>query len=201
MSTSVLDDATLAGWRAEAHASPFVSPALLREAERSINLPTDEWLSRVIGRALPVSAWRHMTNAEFEVAVRALRADRTHLEALAAERRAEVSRFARADAQAREAARQAGVDEWRALAARLPVPVEVWHNWTVRHLDGYEQGADHIVVLGDLAVGRFRRNARYPLCWTPSRARELRHVSGNVGDDKRVPTCKACLQHAERLAA
>jgi hypothetical protein len=77
----------------------------------------------------------------------------------------------------------------------------VWHNWTARHLDGYEQGADHIVTMEPLHVGRVTREARRPLCWTPSRAHELRHVQAN-GEEKedRVPTCKACLRTAERIA-
>jgi hypothetical protein len=55
------------------------------------------------------------------------------------------------------------------------------------------------VVLEDLAVGRLRRAAGLPLCWTPSRARQLRHVHGNAGDERRIPDCKACLERAARI--
>lgn len=76
----------------------------------------------------------------------------------------------------------------------------VCHNWTARHLDGYQQGADHIVVLADLDAGRLHRKAGDPLCWAPSRAHELRHVGANVGDEKRIPDCKACVRRAGKLA-
>jgi hypothetical protein len=81
--------------------------------------------------------------------------------------------------------------------------VVVLHNWTARHLDGYEQGADHIVVTETLYVGRLYRQADRTLCWTPSRAHELRHVGPYYApdDDKRIPNCKACLRTAERIAA
>jgi hypothetical protein len=91
---------------------------------------------------------------------------------------------------------------WPALAERLPVPVTVWHNWTARHYDGYEQGADHIVPLEPVNAGRLQRPAREPLCFTPSRAHALRHVMHNgEGQYERTPNCQACLRLAERLAA
>ena len=200
---SALDETTLAQMRAEAaaKASPFVDPALFRDAETLMHLANDRWLSRVLGRSgFAVPAWRFLSNADLTLAVAAIKADRAHLEAVAEAKRAEWTRSAEESRRAIEANAQAERDEWAALTGRLPVPVEVWHNWTARHLDGYEQGADHIVVLEDLTVGRFRRTARSPLCWTPSRAHPLRHVTPNVGDERRLPDCKACLRHAERLA-
>lgn len=90
---------------------------------------------------------------------------------------------------------------WMNLARELPVPVTVWHNWTPRHYDGYEQGADHIVLLEPLDVGRIQRAARRPLCETPSRRRQLRNVFANgEAQYERVPDCKACLRLAEGLA-
>jgi hypothetical protein len=106
----------------------------------------------------------------------------------------------RAASAAAAAARQAKMDGWVVLRDRLPFPVVVWHNWTARHLDGYEQGADHIVLLEDLVRPWFRRDKRKPLCWTPSRSQPLRYVHGNTGDEVRVPTCKVCLRWAEKLA-
>ena len=202
MSASVLDEATLAQWRAaaQAEASQLVDPAMLRDAQQLMPLATDEWLSRTLGRPATTRAWMTMSNPELAVAVRALLADRAHLEALRKAQRAERQRTAEQGRRAAEAAAQAERDEWAALAATLPVPVEVWHNWTARHLDGYEQGADHIVVLEDLHAGRMHRTARSSLCWTPSRAHQLRHVTPNVGDERRLPDCKACLRHAQRLA-
>jgi len=202
--TTALDETTLARLRAEAaaKASPFIDPALYRDAETLIHLANDDWLSRVLQRpGFAVPAWRFLSNADLALTVAALRADRAHLEALAAARMAEYQQAAQDRRKRLAAETQAVRNKWAALAARLPVPVEVWHNWTARHLDGYEQGADHIVVLEDLSVGRFCRAARLPLCWTPSRARPLRHVTPNVGDERRLPDCKACIRHAERLAA
>lgn len=197
---SALDDATLARMRAEAavKAGPFVDPALLRDADALLPGIDAEWLARIIGH--PVRSYRTFTNAELFLAVHAAQADAEYLRALAAARRAEQGRAGREAAAAAQAQAQAVRDAWQALASRLPVPVAVWHNWTARHLDGYEQGADHIAVLEDLHAGRLRRRARSPLCWTPSRAHELRHVTGNVGDELRPPNCKACLRHARRLA-
>jgi hypothetical protein len=201
MTKSVLDDARLAQMRAEAaaQASPFIDPALLREAMTVLPQVTDsEWLARVIGR--PVPTWRHLRNEELALAVAAVKADTAHLAALkegrlAAYRVAEQERAAQA-----AAAHRAKVEAWERTRARLPVPVTVGHNWTARHLDPYVQGADHIVVQAGLTVGRFRREARTPLCWTPSRSHELRHVELSDDGDDRLPTCKACLRHAERLA-
>lgn len=201
---SVLDDAALARMRAEATAksSPFIDPALYREAENLMHLAKDEWLSEVLGRPVKVPTWRFFSNADLALSVAAVKADRAYLEALRAEWWAERDRTARAKAEAADASRQAEWDEWVALRERLPVPVVVEHNWTARHLDGYEQGADHIVVTKDLHVGLLHRTAHSPLCWTPSRAHQLRHVGHAFSDDeRRVPNCKACLRHAERLSA
>jgi hypothetical protein len=201
--SSVLDDDTLADiiQDAAAHRSPFIDPKLLRDAEQVAYLATDEWLSRVIGRPVTAPAWRRFSNLELAVMVHAIRVDRAHLEALADAQRAEWDRQARERAEEGRAAAQAEWDGWVALRGRLPVPVVVEHNWTARHLDGYEQGADHIVVLEPLHVGRLHREAAHPLCWTPSRAHQLRHVGHAFSDDeRRVPDCKACLRHAGRLA-
>lgn len=200
MATSALDEATLAGMRAEAAAdrSPFIDPATFREAQVVLAGIDPAWLDRVAGH--PVRSWGHLTSAELTVAVRAAKADAAYLRAVVDERaaraREESQRRAEADAAVAQAIRAA----WEALRERLPVPVAVCHNWTARHLDGYEQGADHIVVLSDLDAGRLHRKANHPLCWTPSRDHELRHVGANAGDETRVPDCKACLRHAGKLA-
>jgi hypothetical protein len=183
---------------AAARASPFVDPKLLRDAAAVLPGVPGDWLAWVVGR--PVASYRSLTNAELALAVRAAAEDAAHLAALAAERRAARHRAEQATTAAAADAAQAQQDQWAALRARLPVPVSVQHNWTARHLDRYEQGADHIVVAENLHIGRFRRSAGDPLCWTPSRAHQLRHVSGNAGDELRLPDCKACLGHAERLA-
>jgi DNA polymerase-1 len=199
--SSVLDEAALARMRAEAasEASPFTDPALLRKAEALLAAADHGWLDRVVGH--PVPSYRSLSQADLLAAVRAAEVDAAHLEALAAARRAGARRARQRQAETAAQAARAGHDRWRALRSRLPVPVTVQHNWTARHLDGYVQGGNHIVAGEDLNVGRFRRAAGMALCWTPSRARELRHVSGNAGDENRLPDCKTCLRHAEKLAA
>jgi SNF2-related domain/Bifunctional DNA primase/polymerase, N-terminal len=199
--SSVLDDKTLARMRAEAaaEASPLADPALLREADALLPAADGGWLERVIGHT--VRSYRSLTHAELLLAVRTAKADAAHLRALADSRRAGAERARQHQAETAAAAARAEQEAWRELRSRLPVPVTVQHNWTARHLDGYEQGGNHIVVCEDLNVGRFRRAAGVALCWTPSRARELRHVSGNAGDENRLPDCKSCLRHAKNLSA
>jgi hypothetical protein len=91
------------------------------------------------------------------------------------------------------------MDRWRRLRAALPVRVDVVHNYTsVRHLETYTQGVDHIMVREPLVVGRLRRDPGRPPCWTPSRDRYLRHFSEGYND--RVPSCRACRAIAQRIA-
>lgn len=199
---TVLDDATLDAMRAQAVAdagpNQFVDPALIREAQFVMPRTNQAWLERVVGHTVP--AWRYLPYPELLLAVRAAKADAVHLQAAADAQRAEWQRANWEASEASRAADKAIVDAWADLRSRLPVPVEVWHNWTSRHVDGYEQGADHIVVREPLTVGRFHRDANRPLCWTPSRDHELRHVFGNTGDETRTPDCKACLRRAHQLA-
>ena len=199
MATSALDDATLDAMRAEAEAgrSPFIDPAVLRQAQAILPGLDRAWLVRVIGHS---GSWRYFTNAEMRLAVRAAQADAEYLKAVTAARVAAAQEESRRRTERAAAEAEVEREAWITLRARLPVPVTVCHNWTARHLDGYEQGADHIVVMADLDAGRLHRTTRSPLCWTPSRAHELRHVTPNVGDDHRIPNCKACLRHAANLA-
>lgn len=197
---SLLDEPALAVLRAQAaaHAGPFIDPVVFRQAGIVLAGVDAGWLSRVAGRR--VGWWGDLDNREMWLAVRAAEADAVYLKALAG-RRADAARAeSRKRAEDAVAAHRAKRDGWESLRVRLPVPVVVCHNWTARHLDGYEQGADHIVILAALDVGRFHREAGQPLCWTPSRAHELRHVGANVGDEKRIPDCKACMRRAGKLA-
>lgn len=198
---SVLDETAVAAMRADAAAnvSPFTDPSVLRKAEGVLAGIDAGWLERVIGHR--VASWRHLNNAELLLAIRAAEADAEHLGALADSQRAALTRERQAAVAAARAKAQAAADRWQRLREQLPVAVTVQHNWTARHLDGYEQGANHIVILADLEAGRFRRAAGMSLCQTPSRARQLRHVSGGFGDERRLPDCKACLRYAEKLVA
>lgn len=199
---TMLDEPTIAAMRAQAVAdgggNPFIDPALIREAESVMPRTNPAWLERVIGH--PVPSWRHLSYPELLLAVRAAKADAAHLQAVADAQRTEWQHANWEASEASRAADKAIRDAWTELRGQLPVPVEVWHNWTARHLDGYEQGADHIVVRQPVTVGRFHRDADRPLCWTPSRDHELRHIFGNTGDEKRIPDCKACLRRARQLA-
>ena len=193
-------DALAAIWReCEPHRSPFVDPVLMRAAQQvHWHVIPDKWMSRAVGHE--VTSWADLSPIELAVMLRALQADRAYLNSVAEAARAERVRIMEEQRLAARAKAQADREQWAVLRDRLPVPVTVGHNWTARHLDPYVQGADHIVVQADLTAGRFHRNARDPLCFTPSRSHELRHV--DVTDDgvDRMPTCKACLRHAERLA-
>lgn len=198
---SALTDAVLAELRADAarhDSNAFIDPALLRQAERLLPLVDHDWLERVIGG--PVRGWRWLNNGGLHLAVQAAKVDAAHLAAVTDARNAAAQEQNRLVGEAALAARQAKVHEWAALRDRLPFPVVVWHNWTARHLEGYEQGADHIVLLEDFVAPWFTRDKRRPLCWTPSRSHPLRYVHGNTGDEKRVPTCKVCLRRAAKLA-
>jgi hypothetical protein len=198
---SILDAATLARLRADAraHRSPFTDPALIRDAAEVLGRAGAQWLTLAVGR--PAGHWQRLSNEELHVAVQAARLDHAHLTAAREAHRATYEEDRRRRAAEGATLRRAAVDAWAALRAAQPVPVAVRHNWTSRHLDGYEQGGDHIVVLAALVVGRLHRAAGDPLCWTPSRARELRHVDGAAGDESRLPDCKACLKTAARVAA
>ena len=201
---SRLDDATLASLTAAAtrEAGPFVDPDLYRVALRALAHVDLAWLSRVIGR--PFSRFdplaRSLTWPEMVLAHRAAEHDAAHLTWLTEQRiaaqRAEWDR----QAAAASAAHRARVDAWTVLRDRIPVPVRVCHNWTIRHYDGYVQGADHITVLEPLNVGRLHRDKGKPLCWTPARQHQLRWVIPNGDEDhQRIPTCRGCLRIAYRL--
>ena len=167
---SALDETALAALRADAAAnvSPFTDPSVLRKAEGVLAGIDAGWLERVIGH--PVKSWRYLNHAELLLAMRAAEADAEHLGALADAQRAALTRERQAAAAAAQAKAQAAADRWQRLREQLPVAVTVQHNWTARHLDGYEQGANHIVILAGVEAGRFRRAAGMSLCQAPSRA-------------------------------
>ena len=198
---SALDDNTLAALRqqAAAYVSQFIDPALVRAGQLRLPAADRSWLERVIGRD-EARGWRYLGNAELWLALAALDIDAAHIESAAAAGRAAWRAGQEPRVADGEAARRADEQAWAGLRAALPVRVEVQHNWTPRHLDGYEQGGDHIVVLAGLHSGRLHRAPHECLCETPSRARQLRHVGPVTGDEKRIPNCQACLAHARRLA-
>lgn len=184
-------------------AGPFVDPRRLRSVVARMAGRPDDWAGAILGHpyaGLRSTRWRELVlldlacDAEPDPPVSAARMAREE-----AARRATDERNARSAAE-----HQATVGEWRQLRDALPVPVIVLHNYTShRHCEsGYVQGRDHIIVQADLLVGRLHRAADEPLCWTPSRAKDLQ-VFANPLDaitEDRLPTCKACLRTAERIA-
>lgn len=94
------------------------------------------------------------------------------------------------------------LDRWQRAVRKLAdrgVRAEVRHNYTsTRHEEWYVQGKDHVYLLDDLEVGRLTRGRGRVLCWTPSRARDLREFPEPAGDS-RLPTCKACLKTLVRV--
>lgn len=103
--------------------------------------------------------------------------------------------------RARAERREALDAEWAALRAALPVKVVVVHNYkSARHCEnGFEQGADHILVCDHFQHGRLARLAEQAFCQTRSREKDLYFPygtqldQGGVGGD-RLPTCKACIR-------
>ncbi|MEU5476877.1 hypothetical protein [Streptomyces mirabilis] len=91
--------------------------------------------------------------------------------------------------------------DWKAISDQLPVAAEVRHNYTsIRHLEFYRQGVDHIYLLEELRVGRIYRPANNPLCFTPSRARYLREFPPLATGEIRLPDCRACDRILKRIA-
>jgi hypothetical protein len=200
-SATALTAAQLDQLRRQAEQTPhvhsgFVDPALLRRVQRWWRLGLHEWAEAVVGHGFD---WRRVRQVELVLLDLAHDAEPTpppppKLTA----RRAAAQAAEHHQAQARDAHLQACAQEWAALRAALPVPVEVLHNYTsARHVEGFTQGADHIIVLADLTVARLHRPDRHPLCWTPSRNRDLRVFDGASG--ARTPTCQACVRTAYRI--
>lgn len=186
--------------QAAAEAGPFVHPHRMRHIESWWHGDLCEWAAQVTGRAtvtgLAPLSWREWVLLDLAHDVEPcpppaplLTARRT------AERAAAVARET-----ARVARHAAKRTEWAALAKELPVSVRVEHNYTSRrHHETHVQGVEHVLVDDDLTAGRLTRTAGQPLCWTPSRAKDLRafYRLNDPLDD--VPTCKACIRTAYRI--
>jgi hypothetical protein len=185
--------------RARQEPGGFVDPTRVRRVCSSPR--SNLWRAEIIGR--PWTGFSTITAAELVLLDLADAADPApvHVDVASAEddRRAALEECT----SKREA--------WAAMAAEIEkrsgVRVVVRHNWTLRHHDGYVNGADHIVVDSPgepLRSGRLTRHHNEALCQTPSRARDLRALD-TVEDraaqaEQRLPTCRSCLHVAERLA-
>lgn len=182
--------------RATREAGPFVDPHLVHR----IHVHNGEWASAILGRPFPGT--HRLTWPELYL---------LHLASMEEPNPPSPPREMAARRRATEELRQAGerrlrlqeeeAREWKVLLSALPVRVDVRHNYTShRHLGHYTQGGDHVYLLEDLSFGRLRRSAGRVLCWTPSRAKDLREFP-ETATDGRTPSCKACLKTARSIAA
>ncbi|WP_431983930.1 hypothetical protein [Streptomyces qinglanensis] len=180
--------------RARREAGPFVDPHVIR----AVVPHTPAWASAILGR--PYSGARSLTWPErYLLHIAAEAEPATPPAGGVADTGAGPSAELAAARKEREERRARAVTEWEEIRRRLPVAAEVRHNYTShRHLGHYSQGGDHIYLPDGLTAGRLIRPARSVLCWTPSRARDLREFPEPAGDG-RPPSCRACLRIARRL--
>ncbi|MFF5655236.1 hypothetical protein [[Kitasatospora] papulosa] len=179
--------------RAAREAGPFVDPHVL-----TAPVHNGEWCTAILGRPFPGE--RHVTWPDRYLLHIAAQAEpcpppppRATAAAARVREQLDADRRRIADRHARQ------TEVWERLRAALPVAAEVRHNYTShRHLGHYSQGGDHIYLPDGLDAGRLRRPAGRVLCWTPSRARDLREFPEPAGDG-RVPSCRACVRSAGRL--
>lgn len=167
-----------------------------------------EWATAILGRDYPGVRW--LDSWEISLIDLALTAEPDRpVPAAEFERREQARRSIEAGQRAVAAAYLARLDTWHALKARLPVLVTVGHNQTIGHWEsGHVAARDHIVVQDDLQVGRLHRTARRALCETPAKNRSggrrnpdpLRGLVRDDDGEDRIPTCKACMHVAERIA-
>lgn len=193
---------------------PFVDQRLMRHIESWWNYELCEWASEITGRT--VTGLRHLSWETWVLLNLAHDAEPSPPPPPKLTAQREQQRLVDEERARREqAAWQEKWDEWQrihAAFANLGVPVSVAHNYaSSRHYEFYEQGADHILVWGDMSVGRLHRKARESLCETPSKRNSLLFDNDELerkhqeegwpsGEKERaVPTCKACLETARRV--
>jgi hypothetical protein len=179
----------------------LVDPRRWRHIETWWRIDLREWAEAILGRAIPEPrriSWRDWVLLDLAHTAEPTPPPPPLLTASRARH------YALAEQQERELAErhQAKIDDWKALRAALPVKVVVVHNYTsARHLDGYVQGAEHILLTEELHRGRLHREVGQALCFSPSKARDQRYLSlRDAGDDDRLPSCASCLRTARRLA-
>lgn len=90
---------------------------------------------------------------------------------------------------------------WEELKSKLPFTTRVAYNYSgSRHTATYLSGADHIITMEPMKVGRINREARRALCETPSRSRHLLfELSGGTHLDPDTPSCKRCIEIAAKV--
>lgn len=175
----------------------FVDPTILSRVKHSPGWHDPEWLQAVTG--LPNATMRGVDYRTAVFVMLAAEADHDNLLARAHARVDENLRRQDREADVRRRERLAGWEAWVALRARIPVTVEVWHNWYGRAHGslGNQWSVDHIVVQSDFEAGRLRRGKGMALCQARPDDPRFRGVFPN-DDGERVPSCKQCLRIAER---
>ncbi|MGW3308233.1 hypothetical protein ACWDG9_16790 [Streptomyces sp. NPDC001073] len=175
--------------RARRDSGPFTDPRIIsREIPHSF-----AWVSAVLGR--PYGGPRSVTWPERYLLHIAAKAEpvppaRCHAGPIPSPGRVNERSY-----------REQQAADWKAIADQIPVAAEVRHNYTsVRHLEFYTQGGDHIFLLEELHIGRIHRPANNPLCYTPSRARDLREFPPLSKGEIRLPDCRACDHILKRIA-
>jgi hypothetical protein len=195
--------------RAAREAGRFVDPLRLYRVQGWWRHDLGEWAAAITGREHPVGLLRDLRWDELVLIDLAHELEPTPPPppALTAQRAAaEAEREQRE--RAREARRQAALDEWDALREALPVPASIAFNFSRHTYELHQHGTDHIVVWADLQVGRLRRRAGQALCATPSRSRglhldnaELERERQETGRERKHPGCKTCIATAKRITA
>lgn len=184
--------------RAAGIACGFVDPTQLRRVEQFVT-GRNPWASAILGKPF---ALRAMTNRDLVLLDLAAHAEPTPPEPPRAPAPWEPGYQPTEGERAATARSQAAARAWLRLVTALPVPVSVAYNYSgPHHYEFHVSGANHIIVREPLHAGRIHRHADRSLCWTPSRAQHLlfAYLDDPVDRD-RVPTCKACLRIAYRVA-
>ena len=83
----------------------------------------------------------------------------------------------------------------KTLLEQLPFAAHIEHAYTPRETALYG-GADHVVVEEEVRVGRIHRAERDALCKPRGRFWGL-----NRGGEDHVPSCRRCIEIAERAIA
>lgn len=89
--------------------------------------------------------------------------------------------------------------QWTDLAQALPFPVVLAYNYSRHTYENWTQGAVHILAGETIRIGKLRREKGAALCTVPSTRRQQHfYVPGDAAN--RLPSCKACLAQASRIA-
>jgi hypothetical protein len=83
----------------------------------------------------------------------------------------------------------------KTLLEQLPFPAHIEHAYTPRETALYG-GANHVVVEQEVQVGRIHRSERDALC-----KRRDRFWGLYRGGEDHVPSCRRCIEIAERVIA